>query len=105
MIIICLVNIYHLIYIQNKRKRKNFFLVMRTLRTYFLNNFLVQHITMLTIFIMLYLLSLIHIYLITGSLCLLTAFIQFLFPSLPASGNPKSDLSLFLVNVFILIGD
>ena len=60
---------------------KNFsFLMMRTLRIYSVNNFHIQHWAVLIIFIMLCIISLVLIYLIIGSLCLLTAFIQFLFP-------------------------
>ena len=44
---------------------------------------------------MLYFASLVLIYLIPGSLCLLTAFIQLPLPPTSASGNHKSDLFFF----------
>ena len=44
---------------------------------------------------MLYIVSLVLIYLITGSLCLLTAFIQFPCPLPADSGNQKPDLFLY----------
>ena len=40
---ISLVNIHHLIQVQNKRKRKNGFFVIRTVRIYSLNNFYVAY--------------------------------------------------------------
>ena len=52
----------------------------------------------LTIVTMLYIIAPVFIYLITESLYFLTIFIQFLHPTQPpppASGNCKSDLSLF----------
>ena len=49
----------------------------------------------LIIFIMLHIASLVLIYLKTGSLCLLTAFIQFPCPLPADSGNQKSDLFLY----------
>ena len=57
---------------------------------------------MLIIFIMLYITFLVLTYLKTGSLYLLTTFIQFpLLPS-PASGNHKSDLFFIIFLKFIL---
>ena len=67
---------------------------MRTLRIYSLNNFPIYHTAVLIIFIM-YITSLVLIYLITGSLDLLTAFIQFLLPPPSASSNHKSDLFFY----------
>ena len=46
-------------------------------------------------FIMLYITSLVLIYLITGGLYLLTAFIQLPLPLPPASGDHKSDLFFY----------
>ena len=40
---ISLVNIHHLIWVQNKRKRKNGFFVIRTVRIYSLNSFYVAY--------------------------------------------------------------
>ena len=70
-------NIYHLVYNKKKRKKKekNFLFVLRTLGIYSLNNFPIYHSAVLTIIIMLYITSLLLIYLITGHLCLLTAFL------------------------------
>ena len=65
---------------------------MRTLRIYYLNNFHIQCTAVFSIFIMLYITSLILIYLITGSLYLLTVFIQVPIPPPPASGRHQSDL-------------
>ena len=54
MTIVGLVNIHHLIQIQlKKKKEKNFLLVMKTLRPYYLNNFPICHTVVLTIVIML----------------------------------------------------
>ena len=53
---------------------------MRTLRIYIFNNFHILHTAVLIIFIMLHIISLILIYLISGSLYLLTAFTQFPLP-------------------------
>ena len=52
---------------------------MRTLRVYSLNSFQLYHAAVLTLLIMLYITSLVFIYLITGSLYLLITFIQFPF--------------------------
>ena len=65
---------------------------MRTLRIYSLNHFHILHTAVFVIFIMLYFMSLVLIYLVTGSLYLLTTFIQLCLPPPPASGNHKSDL-------------
>ena len=54
----------------NKKKRKKFLLVMRTLRIYSLENFPICHTAMLTIVTMLSITALVLIYLITGSLYL-----------------------------------
>ena len=61
---ICLVNIYHLI---NTKKK---ILVMRTLRVYSLNNFHRYHSAVSATVIVLYVPSLVLMYLITGSLYL-----------------------------------
>ena len=53
--------------IQNKRKRKNIFLVMINLRIYSLSLH-IQHTAVLIILIMLYITSLVLIYFINGSL-------------------------------------
>ena len=55
---------------------------------------------MLIIFIMLYVTSLVLIYLITGSLYLLTTFILFSLPLLPTSRT--TNLSSFSVSLFVL---
>ena len=68
---------------------------MRTLRIDSLN-FHIYHIAVLIIFIMLYITSLIFIYLIPRSLYLLTAFIRFHLPPPPAFGSQKSDLSFYV---------
>ena len=49
-----------------------------------------------------YIISLVLIYLITGSFCLLTTFIQFSLPPCPASQNLKSDF-FFYEFVFLLL--
>ena len=68
---------------------------MRTLRIYSLYNFPMYHTAVLAIVIMLYITSLVLIYLITESLYLLTTFLQFPLPSFPAIGNHKSDLFFY----------
>ena len=63
---------------------------MITLRIYYLSN-PIYHIAVLAIVIMLCTTSLLVLtYLITGSLCLLTTFIQFCLSLPPASSNHKS---------------
>ena len=67
---------------------------MITLRIYSLNNLHVGHTEMVIMFIVLYIIPLALLYLITGSLYLLTAFIQFLPLPLPhptTFGNYKPD--------------
>ena len=54
---------------------------MRTHKMYSLNSFPVYHTAVLPIVMMLYITSLVLIYLITGNLYLLTTFLQFPFPS------------------------
>lgn len=56
-----------------------------------LSNFRIWHTTKFTLVIMLYITSLVLIYLITKGLYLLTTFIQFLLPSPPISGGYGSD--------------
>ena len=56
-----------------------FFLVMRTLRIYSFNYFQ-TYVTVLAIIIVSYIISLVLIYLITISLCLLTTFSKYLSP-------------------------
>ena len=68
---------------------------MRTLRIYSLNSCHILHPALFTIFIMLCITALVLIYLITGSLYLLTTFIQFPLPPPPASGNHKPDLFFY----------
>ena len=99
MIITSVVNTHNLTQIQNKRE-KIFFLVMRTLRIYSLNNFHIQHTTVLIVFIMLYFTSLVLIYLIIGSLYLLTTFLQFLLPSPPPQPLGATNLLYFSLNFF-----
>lgn len=82
-----LVNIHHFIWIQWKEK-KTIFLWWERLRSV-----CVPHTSVLTVVIMLYITPLVVCtYLTTKSSHLLTAFIQFLFPLCPASGNHKSKL-------------
>ena len=85
-----------------KKQEKHFFLMMRALRI-FSNSFHIQNTTVLIVFIMLYVTSLVFIYLVTGSLqYLLTAFIQFLLSRSPISGSHKSDL-FFYVCLFVCL--
>ena len=56
------------------------FLVMRTLRIFSLNHFVIHYTAVLIIFIILYTTSLVIIYVMYGSLYLLIAFIQFFLP-------------------------
>ena len=74
---ISLVNIHHLIQLQNF-----FSLLMRTVKAYSLNNFQMYHAAVLTIVIMLYITFPLLVYLIIGSLYLLTTFIQIPHPYL-----------------------
>ena len=68
---------------------------MKTAKTDFIYNFHMQHIAVLIIFIVLYIISLVLIYLKTGSLYLLITFIQF--PLRPTPPLPvTTNLSLFL---------
>ena len=65
---------------------------MRTLRIYPFNNFPGRRTAVLAVVTMLYVTSLVLTYPVTGSLYLLTTFLQVrLFPP-SASGNHKSDL-------------
>ena len=74
---------------------------MRTLRIYFLDNFLMYHIAVLAILIMLYITFLVaFIYLTTRSLYILTSFLQFPFPLPLASSNHKSESHLFSYEFF-----
>ena len=67
---------------------------MRTLRIYSINNFHIYYKPVLTIVIMLYVIFLVLLYFIIGSLYLLTTRIQFLLPLTPAFG--KHTFELFL---------
>jgi len=96
-IIVSLVNIHKFIYIQNQRNR-NFSLLMRTLRIYSLYNFHIWHIVVLIILFMLYIASLILICLISRTLYLLSALIQFFFSPPSTSGVHYSDL--FFISIF-----
>ena len=55
----------------------NLFLLMRTLKIYFLSNFQIYNIVLLTTVTMLYITSPVLIYVITGSLYHLVTFTQF----------------------------
>lgn len=66
---------------------------MRTLRSYSLTSFHIYHTAVLATVTMLYIASLIVIYLMTGSLYLLTTFFHFPLPPPSISGSHKSDLS------------
>ena len=68
---------------------------MRTLRISSPNNFHIKHAAVLIIFTMLYITSLVLLYLITGSSCLLTAFLQFPLPLFPISGIHKSEVFFY----------
>ena len=68
---------------------------MRTLRIYSLTNFSIYHTAVLTIVVMLYIPSLVLIYLTTRSVHSLITFLQFLLLTPPASGNHKSDLFFY----------
>ena len=83
-----------------KKKEKNFCAcVMRTLRTYSFNKFQIYHTAGLTIVIMLYIISPGLIYLISGSLYLLTTFIQcFHSPSLVPTDLISLCLSFFCLD-------
>ena len=71
---------------------------MRTLRIYSLYNFPVYHTALLTIVIILYIISVVLIYLTTGSLYLLTAFLQFLLsPPLVTTNLISFSMSLYLL--------
>ena len=59
---------------KTKEIEKIFFLVMRTLKIYSLNNFLIYNTAMLIVFIMLYIAPQVLIYLTSRSLSLFTAF-------------------------------
>ena len=63
------VNTLYIKYISIERKK---FLVMRTFIIYSLNNYTIYHTAVLTIVIMLYITFLVLIYLITGSVYLLS---------------------------------
>ena len=65
---------------------------MRTPRIYSLHNFHIWHIVVLITLFMLYIASLILIYLISRALYLLSAFIQFFFSPPSTSGVHYSDL-------------
>ena len=66
--------------------------MMRTLRSYSLNNFPIYHTVVLLIVITLYITALVLVYLITGSIYLLTTFFQFPLPPRTASSNHKTNL-------------
>lgn len=68
---------------------------MRTLRVYSLNNFQLYHTAVLTLLIMLYITSLVFIYLITGSLYLLTTFLQ-----VPPPPTPPQNIFIISVRSF-----
>ena len=68
---------------------------MRTLRIYSLNNFHIQHTTVLIVFIMLYFTSLVLIYLIIGSLYLCLGFPGgSVAKNLPANAGGPGDVGL-----------
>jgi len=73
------------------KKKKYFFFVMRNLNIYPFNNFLIYYTLPLAIVIILYITSLVLIYLITESLCILITFFQYP-PMLSTSINHKSGL-------------
>ena len=77
---------------KEEKKENHFLLAMRTLGIYPLNNFLVYLTALLALVIMLYITSLVLISLMTGSLYLLTTFLQIPHPCTPTSGNCESDL-------------
>ena len=85
-------NIYYRI--DAKGKKKNFFLVVKALRIYSLNNFHIPRTVVLIIFTLLYITFLVLIYLV-AEIC------TFRLPSSaslsppPTSGNHKSDLFFF----------
>ena len=81
------------------KKQKFFFLMMRTVETYSSN---ISYINII-IFIMLCITSLVFVYLITGSLYLLTAFIHFPLLLLLTSSNHKSDF-FFWVCFWNIVG-
>lgn len=54
--------------------------MMKTFKTYFFNNFPINHTALLTIVTMLYVILLVLTYLITGGFYLLITFVQFPFP-------------------------
>ena len=68
---------------------------MRALIIYSVNDFHIHHIALLVVFIILCVNIPILIYLITGTLHILTTFIQLPFPLSPTSGNHKSDLCFY----------
>ena len=77
-----------------------FLLVMRTLRIYTPNNSHINHRAVLST-VVLYITFLVLIYLITGSLHLLTTSLSFPHPP-SASGNHKSDLCFYVEGFFFL---
>ena len=74
---------------------------MTTLRIYSLNSFPIYHTAVVPIAIMLYITSLGLMYLITGSLYLLTTFIKFSLSPTPAASNHKSNLFFYEFGVFL----
>ena len=65
---------------KGKEEKKKIILVIKILRVYFVNNFPIYPTAVLAIVIMLYITSLVFIYLITERLYLLTTFLLFLVP-------------------------
>lgn len=98
-IVISLITIHHHIGTRRKKEKTYISLWWELLGFYCLKNFHICHAAVLTIVIMLYIISLILIYSITGTLNLLIILLQFSFLLLPTSYNHKSDL-LFYEFVF-----
>ena len=73
----------------------NLFLLMRTLKIYFLSNFQIYNIVLLTLVTMLCITPPGLICLITGSLYLLTTFTNFSHSPPPTSGNHQSVLCIY----------
>ena len=97
MISMSLVNIHHIIQIQNKRKTKKiFFLVIKTLRISSLNNFHILHRAVSVMLTMFYITSLICIYLI--SFYIMTIFEKDIFLS-----HVSTYCSLSILNICIYI--
>ena len=75
---------------------------MKTVKTDFIYNFYMQHTAELIIFIMLYLISLMLIYLKTGSLYLLITFLQFPLCPTPPLLVTTNLFFYELVHLFVL---